>query len=178
MDATFVYNKIITLQPPCVVDCFASLFALEVPDTVIEIGTAHGGLTMILYDSLGKKSKTTIHTFDLNRGKFLEDRITRHAVDVLSPEGQKQIGDLILAGGKVLLLCDGGNKIAEFNTFAPKLKSGDIIMAHDYAGRSCLDWIWVEIADRDIAATVASEKLETYHQETMGKAAWVSFKKK
>lgn len=34
--------------------------------------------------------------------------------------------------GTTLILCDGGSKINEFNILSKYLKSGDIIMAHDY----------------------------------------------
>ena len=33
---------------------------------------------------------------------------------------------------QALIYCDNGNKVGEFSTYAPLLKHGDIIMAHDY----------------------------------------------
>lgn len=33
---------------------------------------------------------------------------------------------------KTFIFCDGGNKIKEFNTYAPLLKSGDCIAVHDW----------------------------------------------
>ena len=44
-----------------------------------------------------------------------------------------KIIDFIQEEGKTIVLCDGGNKIKEFNLLAKYIKSGDIIMAHDYA---------------------------------------------
>ncbi|MEZ5416719.1 MAG: hypothetical protein R2708_05180 [Vicinamibacterales bacterium] len=35
--------------------------------------------------------------------------------------------------GVTLLVCDGPDKVADVKTFAPYLKTGDLIMAHDYA---------------------------------------------
>ena len=37
--------------------------------------------------------------------------------------------------GLTILLCDGPDKVAEVKTFAPFMKPGDLIMAHDYAPR-------------------------------------------
>lgn len=43
------------------------------------------------------------------------------------------VKSLISLPGKTLLLCDGGDKIKEFEIYSSSLKTGDIIMAHDWA---------------------------------------------
>ena len=43
------------------------------------------------------------------------------------------IGEIIAQPGTTLVLCDGGNKVQEVALYAPFLKKGDFIMAHDWA---------------------------------------------
>lgn len=130
--------------------------------TIIELGTHDGGLSTLfaLYcfgskypaespdpnePSLYKnrthhKSPKSFYTFDL----FLRDvpRIrmlielgaTFHRLDFLKDAYSiEYIGGVIRSPGTTLLLCDGGNKKKEFEIYAPFLKEGDVIMAHDWA---------------------------------------------
>ena len=178
MDAVFLYKgKFPTHQPTTVVEAFTTFLTEEKPDRIIEIGTAYGGCTLILADIA---NTTAIYTYDnrdvcWHRTKNKKN-VTTVVGDVFSQEIHDQIKGLIQSEGKVLLLCDGGNKVKEFNTFAPYLKSGDMIMAHDYAGRTC-DWQWVEISDDDIEDVVEDERLQPNKQDVMGAAAWVSYKR-
>ena len=87
---------------------------------------------------------------------------------------------MIENSGKVLVLCDGGNKVREFNIISDFLKPGDVIMAHDYApNRQVFEnkyknklWNWFEIQDRDIQDAVDSNNLKDYHTE-FNDVAWV-----
>lgn len=59
---------------------------------------------------------------------------TRFAkVDCFDPKVVLQIGGIIQSKGTTLVLCDGGDKVREVTQFAPYLKAGDFIMAHDWA---------------------------------------------
>ena len=51
--------------------------------------------------------------------------------DVFSEETQNHIKENV-EQFKTFIFCDGGNKASEFNTYAPLLKSGDRIAAHDW----------------------------------------------
>ena len=53
--------------------------------------------------------------------------------------------------GKILLYCDNGKKIDEFNTYAKYLKPGDVIMTHDRPS---------EIRFKDIEETVIKHNLK------------------
>jgi hypothetical protein len=44
----------------------------------------------------------------------------------------EKIKGILLKSKQCLILCDGGHKNQEFNLFSQFLKSGDIIMLHDY----------------------------------------------
>ena len=99
--------------------------------TIIELGSDYGGLTNILADHPLSNS-ANIHTFDINKQNFISysDKITFHNKDFY--ECFEFIRGLIESSGRVLLLCDGGNKKQEFADFHVFLKPDDIIMAHDY----------------------------------------------
>lgn len=75
------------------------------------------------------------------------------------------------------VLCDNGDKIREFNTFAPMLKSGDVIAAHDYVADTKY-WHCSEIIKADVADTVEKCGLEPFMQEHMDLAGWLAYKKR
>lgn len=146
---------------------FFTKFLAEHPvDRIIEIGTAAGGLALWLRVT----SKLPVVTYDIAEfalhAKLREMGVDTRTKDVFNPEHQAELSALIRAPGRVLLLCDGGNKIREFNTFSDDLKPGDYIMAHDY----CEDretyfskmqkvWPWWEIDKSAISAAMARNKL-------------------
>lgn len=102
-------------------------------DTIIEIGTYTGAFTKWL--SLNMKDGAELYTLDITKQffKFEQDpNIIFMEMDCFSDEGKEFIVDKITNGGKVLLLCDGGEKNREFNLFSKYLKDDDVIMLHDY----------------------------------------------
>lgn len=101
---------------------------------IIEIGSLFGGLSILFnmfakcygcdfigYDICGSPYHEEMEKFDINMRKM----------DVFQDE--ERLGKEIASEGVTILLCDGGNKIKEFNMFSKYLKSGDVILAHDYA---------------------------------------------
>lgn len=145
---------------------FERFFAAYPVDRIIEIGTAAGGLSM-WFRVATKLPVTTydIHEFPLY-AKLRELGVDTRKKDVFHPEHHAELSALIRAPGRVLLLCDGGYKIREFNTFSDDLKNGDYIMAHDY----CEDretyfstmqpiWKWWEIGKADISQAMNRNSL-------------------
>ena len=70
--------------------------------------------------------------------KFVKDQLEPRGIpynimDERTEEFKDLVTNMILNGGKTLVLCDGGNKINEFNFYSDFIKNGDIIMAHDYS---------------------------------------------
>jgi cephalosporin hydroxylase len=143
--------------------------------TIIEIGTDFGGLTNLLADIKISES-AEIHTYDINKDRFIShnNKIQFHCKNVFSAE--QEIKDLIQSEGKTLLLCDGGNKQKEFEVFHKYLKSGDIIMAHDYAPNAqafaedyiSKIWNWHEFQD----SFADFKGLEPYMQNLFKKYSW------
>jgi hypothetical protein len=141
---------------------------------IIEIGTDQAGLTNLLVDH--NISRTAeFHTFDINdkyKGN-IPSKATFHNEDVFENETIKK---LLNTKDRVLLLCDGGNKPREFNTFKHFLKRDDIIMAHDYVADNELFqkkfkgvvWNWHEFQNSD----AADEKLEPFLQDVFAPYVW------
>ncbi len=121
------------------------------PDLIIELGTYCGALTHFL--SLHGKV-WTIDNLDRRINKYRN--VTYNIGDVFSEEIEREISDLILSHDKVLLFCDNGNKIDEFNKYAKYLKEGDLIFVHDWND---------EIKMKDIEQTIKKYNLKPYLHE-------------
>ena len=193
IETYFLYQGIHTTQQVKNIKEFFEFFLKkEKFDTIIELGTSLAGLTYIIDDicvenSLSKK----IHTFDFSYKDYvdsqLKDRnIEYHIMDETTEEFKNYVIRLINNGGKVLLLCDGGNKVREFNTYAPFLKPGDVIMCHDYAHSSEdfikikneLNWPAGSESDYDsIKNVVEIEGLIPYYYDEFKSVLWGSFTK-
>lgn len=141
------------------------------PERIIEIGTGSGGFTQLL------ASLSPVVTFDpKNKSNPWPDHPSITYLWDCFSEGL--VEKLIQEGGPCFVLCDGWDKPREFNTFAPFLKIGDVIAAHDYLpGGTKVFWSWSEITLRDVAATVMTCGLEPFMQDDMDRAAWLCFRR-
>lgn len=105
-------------------------------DLIIEIGTNRGGFSIWLNDN--KKEDCLFLTYEINP-QCVEIPINHQAYesirysDCFSVICIQYLQSLIQNSGRTLFLCDGGNKIKEFNTYSKFLKPNDVIMLHDYA---------------------------------------------
>lgn len=178
-----LYKGIFTQQNKNFYPAFEKLFAQENIVRVIEIGTATGGFIravrdltnaeIITYDVIETKHKVTLE----------ENNISVNVQSVF--EDYDAVEDYISRKGQTLVLCDGGNKIKEFEVFSRILKSGDIIMAHDYSYDDVLYqayiknhvWRWCEIQYKDIALSVSQNNLEPYMTDEFQEAVWTCWKK-
>jgi len=121
------------------------------PDLIIELGTYLGALTHFL--SLHGK----VWTIDNMNRKFKKySNVTYQIGDVFSSTIRDNIIQLIQNNKQVFFFCDNGNKIKEFQLYAPLLKKGDIIFVHDWGN---------EIITTDIYETILDEKLTPYLHE-------------
>ena len=191
----FAYGYLHIAQNPNVENVFKEILGHLRPTKVLEIGTMHGGLTLMirdLLDSINCKD-SIIRTYDIYEQEFLKPLVDNR-VEVIRANifeenysnfknsmSKREISDFIKSGKPTLVLCDGGCKKCEYRILSPLLKSGDVIMAHDYApnleyfNSHVKDkiWNWLEIQDSDIEESVKSCSLSPYFQELAQQAAWV-----
>lgn len=188
----FQYKGLHTAQQvPNIKDYFEKLLIEENFDTIIEIGTSLGGLTYIIDDIIKDNNlKHNIHTFDIGYRDYVENQLNErgcmyHILDERDQIYKETVVDLINNHGKILLLCDGGNKVEEFNRYSEYLKRGDVIMAHDYAfDRNTFEneikskyWNWFEISFDDIKNSVQKFNLQEYKKVDFKYAVWACYEK-
>lgn len=113
---------------------WTGLFMLEVvltkykPGLIIELGTGYG--TSARFFSMF----APVVTFDIDYIKLIKEypNITYYDLDVFCKKAQEIITELIKSKNRIFLFCDGGNKGDEMNMYAPVLKPGDLLFAHDW----------------------------------------------
>lgn len=127
----FIVDGLAAAQHPNALNSFNLLYEnFSDIKRIIEIGTLNGGLSLFLCQYSSFKDIPLI-TYDIVKKAELNNYCDYRIKNCFENNG-KEIIDLINLEGRTLLLCDGGNKVNEFNFFSDHLKTGDIIMAHDY----------------------------------------------
>jgi predicted O-methyltransferase YrrM len=171
---------------------FSLLLENKKPNRILEIGTGDGGLTLFLRNKLNELglSNSIIRSYDINSTMFdlpnlqtLKDNLFSYEYNLIR---QDLISPFIKSEGITIVLCDGGNKIKEFNQIAKLLKDGDIIMAHDYVydydlfTNHYLDkiWNWCEIQEKDIIDVCLEENLIDFMKEEFNSIVWTCKLKK
>jgi predicted O-methyltransferase YrrM len=175
-------------QNPHAFKAFYDLLKNTNPVRIIEIGTALGGFILSLrLMSNALNLSPYILTYDIHDRDYsflkqnnidvkIENIFSQDHTDV-----NREVIEYIQQDGTTLVLCDGGNKIGEFNLLSQHLKRGDIIMAHDYAPNSeyflneinLKVWNWLEIQDSDIHKAATDNNLKPFMQDSFTQAAWV-----
>ena len=192
IQGNFNYKDIPIQQHEDIKDAFFKLLESVKPKQILEIGTASGGLTLMLRHTLNDLSMndTTIRTYDIERKHYLDypkgkdiEVIIKNVFNTEYTEliETNEIKDYINRDGQTIVLCDGGNKINEFKILSGLLKSGDVIMAHDYceneetfnAEYKDKIWNWLEIKDSDISESVKKYKLQPFMHEDFKRVVWV-----
>lgn len=189
-DSLSAYEGMTCQQNAHCFEAFYELLKTIKPSRVLEIGTALGGLTSyinVMCERLGLD--TQIRTYDkLGRHEYkkmktngIDVRIENIFLDGYRGLANHEVKSFIQKEGPTVVLCDGGNKIAEFNILSEFLKSGDVILAHDYAFDAATFqsnikdkyWNWHEISENDILPSVQKYNLKPYMKEFFEKAVWV-----
>lgn len=158
-------------------------------NTIIEIGTYNGGLSSYIFDS--KKDETIFVTYDIDpKVNILRERrndIDFRIGDCFEEIIFKEITNFIKRKGCTLLICDGGDKIREFNLFSKHLKKDDIIIIHDYKqdnklwDEACEFWQWpygYQSLYQDIKSAIIENNLQEYKNKESNFFLWGSFIKK
>jgi hypothetical protein len=74
-------------------------------------------------------------------------------------ERTDEILKLISSSGKSVVFCDAFDKPHEFKTFAPALKKGDIISAHDWGRAIKGEWVKTIIEENNLKELFREERL-------------------
>jgi len=184
-----------TQQSYNITESYPILFGNENFDRCIVIGTFFGGLEVFIrrhldfygdiisYDIVDHLSqhphdwfrevdvghyKETIIEEDVH-GVFAECDIYLRLLDVFSEGGMSEISQLISQPGKTLLICDGGNKAKEIEIFSKYLKSGDIVIGHDYFKDGIVDdtiWLLCELDISMISTAIDNNNLDADNEYT------------
>lgn len=172
---------------------FYSLIRNVSPSRILEIGTAKGGLTQFLKLCLDDlKLESRIRSYDVKNRKQYKDmrdmgidvRVENIFNENFSSCDQGVI-QYIQQLGTTIVLCDGGNKIEEFKLLSKYIKSGDIILAHDYAESNelfdlkikTIRWNWCEITNDDILESANINGLEHYMKDEFENVVWTCRRK-
>jgi hypothetical protein len=193
----FIYENLIISQHESVGSVFDKLIKQIKPKRILEIGTAEGGLTLMLKDLLNDNglNNSIIRTYDILEQTNLKNKnVDGIEIITKSPfnypysdlEYPDEIKEFVQSEGTTLVLCDGGFKINEFILISQFLKVGDVIMAHDYAHDSDVFkkeienkiWNWHEIQYSDISNACEINNLESYMLDEFKQVVWVCKKKK
>jgi hypothetical protein len=190
------YKGLYILQNHEIYEPFKKLFENKKPKRIIEIGTEYGGFTLFIKNVLEflDIEDFKIRTYDiketaLSNHNELDDKIeilnknifSEIPIVSLKKEEIDDIKNFLSKNGVNLILCDGVDKQGEFRVLSELLKSGDIIMAHDYAENETVFnekikgkiWNWMEIQESDIKEASIKNDLEFFMKDEFEKVAWV-----
>ncbi|MGE3190698.1 MAG: WlaTC/HtrL family glycosyltransferase, partial [Vicinamibacterales bacterium] len=157
----------------------------ERPARIIELGSGQGGLSVQLqvYAAAVGAAFITYDRYDATGRHAVFERfdIDSRVADVQHDFVAAEVAREVQKPGRTILICDGASKVDEVERFVPYLKSGDLVLAHDYARsgeafeRTLRDrfWNWCEITDAEIAGVIAAHELEDVLPESFGPAAWM-----
>lgn len=166
-----------TAQSDKVVDMLALME--EVP-LIIEIGTCRGGFSLLLRNAF---PNAEIITWDISEWQPKQkklDLFTKYEISYIVEDcfNSKMLNELLKTDRKKIVFCDGGQKAAEFNRFAPLINSGDIIGVHDYF-ESKEDYdneIWT-VCEVEFNQLNMNGQFEQVYKHSM-QAVWGLFKRK
>lgn len=160
---------------------FRAFFQAETFPLIIELGSGSGAFTQFL----AAETAAQVFSWNLHVPNWPpRERLEYRKGDVFSLNVAYEVAQLVAASERALILCDDGNKPAEFAKYAPLLRPGDVIMVHDYASsREQFDadmrgrhWDWLECTDADLRGPIA-DGLEPYCPGLFALAAWGCFRK-
>lgn len=158
------------------------------PKNILEIGTALGGFTRVMYNfSKHFTPKSTMLSYDIYYKPWYDDMV-RDGMDIRVENVfdkdfisvKQEVIDYIQRVGVTIVFCDGGWKKGELNLLSNFIKPGDFILAHDYCDNKQVFeekikgkvWNWFEISFNDIKESCERNGLIEYDKEIFNNVAW------
>lgn len=192
IDMYSFYKNYLCQQVSTFKNPFEKLIKEIKPELIIEIGTGQGGFSIFLNDLTTRlKLKCKQITYDINNNNDIilkynqttNNTIEFHIKDIF--DDIDYLTELINSSGTTLILCDGGNKVKEFQTFSKLIKKDDFIMGHDYAETTQFFddhiyrkiWNWLELSGESIQEDIKKNNLIHYMKEEFSKIVWICMKK-
>ena len=163
------------LQTLDAIECFEKLFLEFKPKRILEIGAGRGALSLFLgIHAVIMDAKTiSIDTWDKRKTGLLMEKLSLPSKFLCSD--YKLIFDdcinFIHEDSPSLVLCDNGCKEEELFSFAPHLREGDILMAHDWK---------TEVRESFVDELVEKQNLEYFKQTELWDkldSRWVCLRK-
>jgi 23S rRNA U2552 (ribose-2'-O)-methylase RlmE/FtsJ len=156
---------------------------------ILEIGTYRGGLSYFVHN------RTPLHIdflgYEIQKGAIHPNLQRIHNTprvfkikEMSYNDDLDYIKNFIQYKGRTLVLIDGNDKALEFSILAPFLKSGDIVMAHDYreTRQQFLDdpvpGFKLEITFEDIERSVKDNDLIPTPDVSFYRSLWACFMKR
>jgi hypothetical protein len=188
-DGLSSYMEMASQQNHNVYEVFYNFLNEIKPKRIIEIGTALGGFTQFL-KKVSDESQLNINilSYDIYEMTWYQSMIqngidvrVENIFDANYQSVKQEVVYFIQQDGVTLVLCDGGNKVGEFNILSDHIKQGDFIMAHDYVDtRENFNenyyekiWNWHEISENDISTACERNNLKSYNKEIFDSVIWV-----
>jgi cephalosporin hydroxylase len=188
-DSLTVFDGWAAQQNPKAFEVFYDFIKEVRPSRILEIGTSLGGFTRFLNEVCKNLNiDCNILTYDIY-GRQEYDILINEGVDLRIENVfndsytilKESVINFIQTPGVTIVLCDGGDKIMEFNLISDYLKSGDYILAHDYAENAEVfqkevfmkSWNWHEISEHNITEACNKNNLVDYKREIFTEAVWV-----
>lgn len=189
-DSLSSFNNWAAQQNHNVYEVFYNFIKNTSPKRIIEIGTALGGFTKFIKHTINTlELNCDVLSYDINYHNWYEE-IKNMGVDIrienIFLENYTKLPqyviDYIQSEGVTIILCDGGDKVKEFNILSDYMKPGDHILAHDYAfDKEFFDkniylkiWNWHEISESDISKSCEKNNLKDYERDLFQSVVWVS----
>lgn len=158
------------------------------PKRILEIGTSIGGFTNFLKIICNNSNldckilSYDVISYDWYKG-MIDFGIDVRVENIFNNDYTEVDGfvkEFIKEPGTTIVFCDGGNKIKEFNLLSKYIKTGDYILAHDYAENNAIYiekiknkiWNWCEITEQDIFDAVKQHNLVDYEKESFNNVVW------
>ena len=192
-DSISTYNGWAAQQNHNAFEIFYNFIRDVRPAQILEVGTSNGGFTQFLMYACKRLGLDThIISLDIHEKYWYTDlrdagidlRIKNVFINGYE-DIEEEYKDFIQSDGTTIVLCDGGDKIREFNLLSKFLKSGDFILGHDYAyNREKFEndiylkiWNWHELSESDISDSCSENNLIDYDRQTFESVVWVCKRK-
>jgi cephalosporin hydroxylase len=180
------YKGIRAQQNSLAFDIIKNFLIETKPANVLELGTGMGALSLLINDvHIFNKFVTVDKTRFPSHNILIENGVTPIYQTINDPSFIEYAQNFIKSDGVTIVFCDNGKKIKEVNTFSNFLKTGDFILAHDYAySKEVFNsyikgniWGSCEITDADIKESCERNSLVPFNESMFNSVAWTCRKK-